>query len=461
MKPPPAAPPVLASRLPRLVPRPPPLLLLLCCGVGSAPLIFYYMFQRRGFARPTSLVATSLENIVIFLLFLLLWLQVMAASTPLSSSTIVKTKSKKEQRRHIARVLLFLVLVFFYSFIIASQITAIALMSTRMNSSFIEGIVYAVRTGTWGETDAKFFFPSVVFGTMGIELFCLLVGYRALGAYEHSQAKRKTKSPMPSAAMAAVNTKKKLGFAVLTLGLMRLVFLSRAFSPVCNTMYSIAQYMDRYDRSFRYRVQGPNGFHKVETTSKEQPPLKQKQRQEQAPGQQQQQQQGYAYDFEALKSSLLPLDKKNRKNIVFILSDSLGNCLFKTAEGLEQSPFYTQVVKKHPDYYDFGNTRAVSGNTITAATAIMTGYYVSASSTNDEALSYFELPSLFNMAKVLGYRLALYTPYDTTDWWPFDEILIRNFDVVVSRTELKKEGMYICVCMYIYVCMYASMSRES
>jgi hypothetical protein len=217
--------------------------------VGFAPLIFYYMFQRRGFARPTSLIATSLENLVIFLIFLLLWLQVMAASTPVSSSGGTKTKSGKNQRlRHIARVLLFLFLVFFHSFVIASQITAIALMSTRMNSSFIEGIVFAVRTGTWGETDAKYFFPSVVFGTMGIELFLLLVGYRALGVYEYVQAKRKTKSPLHPAAMAAINTKKKLGFAVLAFGLMRLVFLSRAFSPVCNTMYSIASYLDMYDR---------------------------------------------------------------------------------------------------------------------------------------------------------------------------------------------------------------------
>lgn len=109
------------------------------------PLHAYYALQHDSLGTLTTLLACTLENAVILHVFL-------ALALSLPPPELLFFRKQRLKRRHLLACLLSL--AFFHVFVVAAQITAVALMKTKMNADFIFNLVRAVQTSAWGETDA-------------------------------------------------------------------------------------------------------------------------------------------------------------------------------------------------------------------------------------------------------------------------------------------------------------------
>lgn len=116
-------------------------------GLGFTPLHLLYL-HLRGKARRRNLFACLLENVLAYFLLVSSVRHVLHAPP---------AKTRQQQRRQVLGIISAAILVFAHAFIVAAQVTALALMGSRMNGDFIYNLVYAVKTCTWRETDAKYF----------------------------------------------------------------------------------------------------------------------------------------------------------------------------------------------------------------------------------------------------------------------------------------------------------------
>ncbi len=370
-------------------------------ALGYTPLHLAFALKN-GMATPRMVLASALENAMAFQLFVHL----------LRATTTAPARTRPQEQRKLLSVGLVVGLVCGHGFVVAAQVTAVALMQSKMNSDFIFNLVHAVKTGTWSETDAKYFFPSVLCFTLAVMLVWLWWGVL--------QNPNTVGCPLPCTAHkdkrkhGAHTSTRQLSLALGGLLLVRNVFLYRGYSPVSNTLHSIAMYT---------RMRGQSRF-------------QYEQRQNPLFGRRGISPKTYKYNFTELATDKRRSALKKKKNVVLIINDSLGNALLKTPDGLASFSFYQEVVRQHPHFYDFSNVRATSTNTNTAATAALLGYYVAASDVHPEVWNYFDLPNLFTMGRALGYRLALFAPYETELWWPFTGFYEDRFDVIVSRTTL-------------------------
>jgi hypothetical protein len=294
-----------------------------------------------------------------------------------------------------------------------NQITALALMGTRMNAAFIFNIVHALKTDTWTDTDARYFFPFVVLLTLAGEWACLLgwwgrwapAALRPLLSFATSHHRRLTpglrralhrlrkavnpgehndECPAPGSAAtiattritrAAAGPRQAAGAAAqsppppssqLRGSRLALAFLffwgfkhrfpffpkRASYSPVANAFFATVRYVARDE------------FRRAQATQKRPHPQQQ---------QRQQQKQPSKPYYERVE--LPPLAATRKSNVVFILNDSLGNRILKNEKGLDAYPFYRDRVQSgtDPAFFDFANNRACSGNTNSAAPAALTG----------------------------------------------------------------------------------------
>lgn len=395
-------------------------------GLGFTPLHLLYLYLR-GKARRRNLFACLLENILAFYLLVSSVRHVLHAPP---------AKTRQQQRRQVLGIISAAILVFAHAFIVAAQVTALALMGSRMNGDFIYNLVYAVKTCTWRETDAKYFFPLMLSATLAIEMVWLWYALPTPRSVEcrtdknDDTAADKIQKKMSARQNSTVN---RWYLALSMVGLLRGVVFWRGYSPVANTLYSLVQYSQMkgpssLKRSQKYGSYIPRKAHKI-----------------------------YKYDYASLPERVAgnaaeALGRSNNEeaqiqkqrketNVILLLSESFGNSLLKTEEGLEAFPFYENVVQRDPDIYDFTNNRAVSGNTLTAASAALVGSYVAAPDLHPDTWTFFDLPNLFTLGKALGYRLVLFMPYDHEDWFPFTGIHEDRFDKIVSRSTLGERAV--------------------
>lgn len=264
-------------------------------------------------------------------------------------------------------------------------------MGTRMNAAFIFNLVHAIKTDTWADTDARYFFPTVVLVTLAGEWACLLgwwarLARAALGpvlAAAASHQRRLTPSLRrglnrlrkaldpgqhddhhhhhpnaaaaasgggdPPAALPPLLRGRRLALAFLCFwGFKhRFPFFPKraSYSPVANAFHATVRYAAR-DEFRRDRQPSP-------------PP-------------QQQQSESKAY-YERVPLPALGATRKT--NVVFVLNDSLGNRILQSEQGLDAYPFYRDRIQggEDPAFFDFSNNRACSGNTNSAAPAALTG----------------------------------------------------------------------------------------
>lgn len=274
-------------------------------------------------------------------------------------------------------------------------------MGTRMNAAFIYNIVHALKTDTWTDTDAKFFFPTVVILTLATEWASLLGWWPrlaraalrpALAAAASHQRRltpalqralhrwRKALDPAgahddeggsAAAAEASAGTRPlrgwrlALAFAAFWAFKHRCPFLPKraAYSPVANAFFACVRYAARDEfgqaQAARLKKRGPAAGGQAHAAGRQQqPPRKAK-----------------PY-FERV--ALPPLAETRKSNVVFILNDSLGNRILKSTRSLEAYPFYRDRILsgEDPAFFDFANNRACSGNTNSAAPAALTGVLV-------------------------------------------------------------------------------------
>ncbi|GAB5036286.1 arylsulfatase [Nannochloropsis oceanica] len=405
----------------------------LAVGLGFTPLHLFYL-HLRGMNRRRNLLACFLENIMAYHLLLLLLRQALYA---------VPATTRKQQRRQLLVLLVAAAAVFCHAFIVAAQVTAVALMGSRMNGDLIYNVVWAVKTDTWGETDAKYFFPFVLSATLAIDMAWLFWGLKlscggngGILDYDEDNAEVKAALKRKAAALGRDCSVKSLCLTFGIVGLLRYGLLWRGYSPVANTVYSLAQYS---------QMTGPSNLKRSKLPRRL--PLRQAHKR-------------YSYNYTALPDLAAAYaaaaettrvassdthgqqqKKKDKPNVVLIINDSFGNALLKTKKGLKAFPFYEETVQQHRDIFDFTNNRAVSANTLTAATAALLGSYVAAPDPHPDAWTYFDLPNLFTMGKALGYKLALFMPYEHEEWYPFTGIYEDRFDKIVSKNTLNGKAV--------------------
>lgn len=404
---------------PFLLPTPPPPsfpILLFEHALPSllfTPLLSYYL-GHRGLGTFSTRLACTLENALVYHLLLYL-----ALALPPPELLFFA----KQQRTHRRRLAGLLALAFGHAFVVAMQVTAVALMGTRMNSDFIFNLAKAVRTSAWGETDAKYFFPTVFFTQLLVALGW--VGW----AWHRAEARRKAHHKKDDDAASTyvkaylrgepsprlLQARRVLHVLACLVFLVRPVLLRRAYSPLANTVGSLYDYKVQ----FRHKTSAGRHSHRRRYL-------------QQAGGHRQN-----ALRYFNSRKFLPPLEDTTKTNVLFILNESLGNGMVRTEEGMEAFSFFPEVVQQHPDMFDFSNARTTSANTRTAATAALTGYSVVAQDGDPEAWSFFDLPSLFTLAEAMGYRLALFAPYDTDHWWPYIELFEQRFHTIVSRSTLR------------------------
>ena len=404
----------------------------LAVGLGFTPLHLFYLYLR-GMNRRRNVLACFLENIMAYHLLLLLLRQALYAAPAIT---------RKQQHRQLLVLLVAVAAVFCHAFIVAAQVTAVALMSSRMNGDFVYNLVWAVKTDTWGETDAKFFFPFVLSATLAIDMAWLwwglklsCSGHGVMPDHYEDNAEDKAAHKKRAAVWGRDSSVKSLCLTFGMVGLLRHVLLWRGYSPVANMVYSIVQYSQMTGPSNLKRSKLPGRLPRRQAHKR------------------------YAYNYTALpdlaaanaaaaKSTRLASSdteqqqkKKGKPNVVLIINDSLGNALLKTEKGLKVFPFHEETVQQHRDIFDFTNNRAVSANTLTAATAALLGSYVAAPDPHPDTWNYFDLPNLFTMGKALGYKLALFMPYEHEEWFPFTGIYEDRFDKIVSKNTLNGKAV--------------------
>lgn len=221
------------------------------------PLHAYYTLQHGGLATLTTMLACTLENAVVFHILL-------ALALSLSPSELLFFRKQRLKQRRVLACLL--ILAFLHAFVVAAQITAVALMNTKMNADFIFNLVRAVQTSAWGETDAKHFFPLSLLLTLGIELAWVNWAYSRTEAHRHVQAKTDDNAASiyiktymrgePSASLMQV--KRSLLTLTCLLLFIRPLFLRRGYAPVGNTLASLAQYTSQ----FRQKTNGGHSIHR-------------------------------------------------------------------------------------------------------------------------------------------------------------------------------------------------------
>ena len=221
------------------------------------PLHLWYLLQHDSLATPSTLLACTLENAVVFYVFLAL-----ALSLP-PPELLFFRKQRLKQRR---LLLCLLSLAFLHAFVVAAQITAVALMKTKMNADFVFNLVRAVQTSAWGETDAKAFFPLSLLLTLALELAWVSWTYSRTEAHRHARAKKEDNAASlyikaymrgePS--LSLIQVKRSLLSLTCLLLFIRPLFLRRGYAPVGNTLASLAE----YSLQFRQKTNGGHSIHR-------------------------------------------------------------------------------------------------------------------------------------------------------------------------------------------------------